>query len=50
LIKALDEFRIELKIPFLHLNHLILSKMNTGRPQDQADIEMLQKIQKSKKK
>ncbi|CAD5256044.1 MULTISPECIES: nucleotidyltransferase [unclassified Imperialibacter] len=39
----------KITIPFLHLNHLILSKLNTGRPQDQADIEMLQKIQKNKK-
>ena len=34
----------ELKIPFLHFNHLILSKINTGRLKDQADIEELQKI------
>lgn len=33
-----------LSIPFLHLNHLILSKMTTGRLQDKADIEELQKI------
>lgn len=39
----------DLNIPFLHLNHLILSKLNTGRPQDKADIEMLQKILKSKR-
>ena len=38
-----------LKIPFLHLNHLVLSKMNTGRPKDAADINELQKIQKLKK-
>lgn len=38
----------DLNIPFLHLNHLILSKLNTGRPQDKADIEMLQRIQKNK--
>jgi len=35
-----------IKIPFLHLDDLILSKINTDRPQDKADIEMLQKIQK----
>mgnify|MGYP001164244877 CR=1 FL=1 len=35
-----------LKIPFLHLNHLLLSKKNTGHPQDIADIEQLQKINK----
>lgn len=34
------------KIPFLHLNDLVLSKMNTGRGKDIADIEELQKIQK----
>lgn len=33
-----------LSVPFLHLNHLILSKMTTGRLQDKADIEELQKI------
>lgn len=39
-----------LKIPFLHLNHLILSKMNTGRLQDMADIETLQKIRSHSQK
>jgi hypothetical protein len=38
----------DLKVPFLHLNHLILSKINTDRPQDKADIEMLQKINQKK--
>ncbi len=33
-----------MKIPFLHINHLILSKINTGRAKDKADVEMLQKI------
>jgi predicted nucleotidyltransferase len=37
-----------LKIPFLHLNHLVLSKFNTGRAKDKADIEELQKIQNNK--
>ena len=36
------------KIPFLHLNDLVLSKFNTGRLKDKADIEELQKIQKEK--
>lgn len=36
------------KIPFLHLNDLVLSKFNTGRLKDKADIEELQKIQKGK--
>jgi predicted nucleotidyltransferase len=34
-----------LQIPFLHLNHLVLSKMNTGRLKDQADVQKLQQIQ-----
>lgn len=34
------------KIPFIHLNDLVLSKMNTGRAKDKADIEELQKIKK----
>jgi predicted nucleotidyltransferase len=33
-----------LSIPFLHLKHLILSKMASGRLKDKADIEELQKI------
>jgi predicted nucleotidyltransferase len=37
-------------IPFLHLNHLILSKINTGRLKDAADIEKLQQIQQAKEK
>ncbi len=36
----------DLQIPFLHLNHLVLSKMTTGRLKDKADIEELQKIQR----
>lgn len=39
-----------LLIPFLHLNHLVLSKMNTGRQKDKADVEMLQKIAQAKNK
>jgi len=39
----------ELKIPVLHFNDLVLSKFNTGRTKDKADIEELQKIQKYKK-
>jgi hypothetical protein len=35
-------------IPFLHLNDLILSKINTGRLKDVADVEALQQIQKEK--
>jgi predicted nucleotidyltransferase len=39
----------DLKIPFIHLNHLVLSKFNTGRLKDKADIEMLQKIDRTVK-
>jgi predicted nucleotidyltransferase len=38
-----------LKVPVLHLHHLVLSKMGTGRAKDIGDIEELQKISKSKK-
>lgn len=38
-----------LKIPFIHLNDLVLSKFNTGRSRDKGDIEELQKIQNAKK-
>ena len=37
-----------LAIPFLHLDDLIQSKINTGRLKDKADIEELQKIQSLK--
>ncbi|MEO5642781.1 MAG: nucleotidyltransferase [Bacteroidia bacterium] len=37
-------------IPFIHLNHLILSKISTSRLQDKIDVEKLQKIQQAKKK
>lgn len=35
-------------ISFINLNHLVVSKFNTGRLKDKADIEELQKIQKYK--
>ena len=38
----------ELKVPFIHLNHLIISKIGTGRPKDSIDIDQLQKISKLK--
>jgi len=38
-----------LAIPFLHLNHLIVSKMSTGRLKDLADVEELQKVQRLSK-
>jgi predicted nucleotidyltransferase len=39
----------ELQIPFLHLNDLILSKINTGRSKDKADIDMLQQVANERK-
>lgn len=33
-------------IPLIHLNDLILTKINTGRLKDTADIEELQKVNK----
>lgn len=33
-------------VPVIHLNDLVLSKINTGRLKDKADIEELQHIQK----
>ncbi|MDQ3110137.1 MAG: nucleotidyltransferase [Bacteroidota bacterium] len=39
-----------IEIPFIHLNHLILSKISTNRMQDKIDVEKLQKIQQMKKK
>lgn len=38
-----------LKIPFLHLDHLILSKINSDRLKDKADIEELQNINRLRK-
>lgn len=35
-------------VPFLHLNDLVLSKMNTGRPKDKADIDMLQQLKQGR--
>jgi len=39
-----------MNIPFLHLHHLILSKINTGRQQDKADIQRLQDVERAKNK
>ncbi len=39
-----------LPIPFINLHHLVISKFNTGRPQDKMDVEELQKIQTIKNK
>ncbi len=38
----------EMKLPIIHLNDLILSKMNTDRLKDKADIEELQRINQLK--
>ncbi len=38
-----------LKVPFIPLEQLILSKINTGRLKDKVDIEKLQKIQEAKR-
>lgn len=40
----------ELSVPFVHFNDLVLSKINTGRAKDKADIEELQKIRSIEKK
>lgn len=38
----------EKQVPVLHYDHLIISKMLAGRPQDKADVDMLQKIKRAK--
>ena len=35
-----------LKIPFLHINHLIANKKAVNRPKDQTDVIYLEKIKK----
>ena len=35
-----------LKIPFLHINHLIANKKAVNRPKDQLDVIYLEKIKK----
>jgi hypothetical protein len=37
------------KIPFIHVNHLVLSKIGNNRTKDKLDVEELQKIQSFKK-
>jgi hypothetical protein len=39
-----------LEIPILQFEHLILSKISTGRPQDNADVMKLQEIARYRKK
>ncbi|CAN5431378.1 hypothetical protein BH09BAC5_BH09BAC5_10680 [soil metagenome] len=40
----------KIEIPFIHLNHLVQSKISTGRAKDTIDIEKLQQILKLKNK
>jgi len=35
-----------MKIPIIHYNHLILSKITSNRLKNKADVEELQKINK----
>ncbi len=39
-----------IKVPFINLNHLILTKMSTGRGKDKVDIEKLQEVEAKRKK
>lgn len=50
-VKEVNYFLVEkdLKIPVIHYDHLILSKLNTGRTKDKADIEELRRINKYRK-
>ena len=48
--KEVNIFEIEgINIPVIHYNHLILSKLNSGRMKDKADIEELERINKYRK-
>ena len=38
----------EIKVPFLHINHLITSKKAANRSKDQIDVIYLEKIKKLK--
>lgn len=49
--KKAGSFTLEnVKIPVIHYNQLILSKLTSNRLKDKADIEELQRINKYKKK
>lgn len=39
-----------LYVPFINFHHLVITKFNTGRPQDKIDIDELQKIHALKNK
>ena len=42
-----NHFNLETQqVPIIHYHHLLLTKMNTGRKKDEADIEELQRINK----
>ena len=38
----------DINVPFLHINHLIASKLAANRPKDQLDVIYLEKIKKLK--
>jgi predicted nucleotidyltransferase len=38
-----------MEVPFIHINHLILSKISNDRIKDKADVEELQRVLKYKK-
>ncbi len=38
-----------ISLPIIHLNHLYLTKINTGRPQDKTDVETLQRIRQERR-
>lgn len=40
----------DVNVPVIHLHHLVLTKITNGRPQDIADVDRLQQINKHKKK
>lgn len=46
--RQISEIEQGLLIPFLHINDLILSKINTNRLKDAADVEELQKVLEKK--
>ena len=46
--KVIAEFE-NMLVPVINLNHLVLSKINSGRRKDEADVEELQKIQRKNK-
>jgi hypothetical protein len=39
-----------MNIPFINLNHLVLTQIATGRGRDKVDIDMLQQVEKAKNK